>query len=90
MNRSPVAYGRSSRIASSPSAWTYSSARSPVQSSDIYKEIVRLREKYPDIPLYAVVSDMCASGGYYVASAADLVYAPIDLSGAAAARVRSA
>ncbi|MCB1789726.1 MAG: S49 family peptidase [Gammaproteobacteria bacterium] len=47
---------------------------SPVQSSDIYKEIVRLREKYPDIPLYAVVSDMCASGGYYVASAADRIY----------------
>jgi len=47
---------------------------SPVQSSDIYKEILRLREKYPDIPLYAVVSDMCASGGYYVASAADKIY----------------
>jgi protease-4 len=47
---------------------------SPVQSSDIYKEIIRLREKYPDIPLYAVVSDVCASGGYYVASAADAIY----------------
>ncbi len=47
---------------------------SPVQSSDIYKEILRLREKYPDIPLYAVVSDMCASGGYYVAAAADKIY----------------
>ena len=44
---------------------------SPVQSSYMYKEIVRLREKYPDIPLYAVVSDICASGGYYVAAAAD-------------------
>ena len=44
---------------------------SPVQSSDIHKEILRLREKYPDIPLYAVVSDICASGGYYVAAAAD-------------------
>ena len=48
---------------------------SPVQSSDIYKEIVRLREKYPDIPVYAVVSDICASGGYYVAAAADKIYA---------------
>ena len=47
---------------------------SPVQSSDMYKEILRLREKYPDIPLYAVVSDICASGGYYVASAADEIY----------------
>jgi protease-4 len=47
---------------------------SPVQSSYMYKEIVRLREEYPDIPLYAVVSDICASGGYYVASAADAIY----------------
>ena len=47
---------------------------SPVQSGDIHKEIRRLREKYPDIPLYAVVSDICASGGYYVASAADKIY----------------
>jgi protease-4 len=47
---------------------------SPVQSSYIHKEILRLREKYPDIPLYAVVSDICASGGYYVAAAADKIY----------------
>lgn len=47
---------------------------SPVQSSYIYREIKRLREKYPDIPLYAVVSDLCASGGYYVAAAADKIY----------------
>ena len=47
---------------------------SPVQSSYIQKEIARLREKYEDIPLYAVVSDICASGGYYVASAADRIY----------------
>jgi protease-4 len=36
--------------------------------------ILRLREKYPDVPLYAVVTDICASGGYYVASAADEIY----------------
>jgi protease-4 len=48
---------------------------SPVQSGYIYDEIKRLREKYPEIPLYAVISDMCASGGYYVASAADKIYA---------------
>lgn len=47
---------------------------SPVQSSDIYKEILRLRKKYPDIPLYAVVTDICASGGYYIAAAADRIY----------------
>jgi protease-4 len=47
----------------------------PVQAGYIYDEILRLREKYPDTPLYAVVSDMAASGGYYVASAADAIYA---------------
>ena len=48
---------------------------SPVQSGYIYDEILRLREKYPDTPLYAVVTDICASGGYYIASAADKIYA---------------
>jgi len=47
---------------------------SPVQSAYIYDEIRRLRELYPDTPLYAVVTDMCASGCYYVASAADEIY----------------
>lgn len=46
----------------------------PVQAGYIYDEILRLREKYPETPLYAVVSDMAASGGYYVASAADQIY----------------
>ncbi len=48
---------------------------SPVQAGYINDEIYRLREKHPDIPLYAVVEDMCASGGYYVAAAADKIYA---------------
>ncbi|WP_127477066.1 S49 family peptidase [Sulfurivermis fontis] len=48
---------------------------SPVQSGYVYDEIKRLRAKYPAIPLYAVVSDMCASGGYYIAAAADSIYA---------------
>ncbi len=48
---------------------------SAVQAGYIYDEIVRLREKYPDIPLYAVIVDVCASGGYYIASAADKIYA---------------
>ncbi|MGF1547186.1 MAG: signal peptide peptidase SppA [Thiotrichales bacterium] len=47
----------------------------PVQASYIYDEIKRLREEYPDIKLYAVVTDICASGGYYVAAAADEIYA---------------
>lgn len=47
---------------------------SPVQSGIIYDEIQRLRKKYPDIPLHAVVEDLCASGGYYIASAADKIY----------------
>jgi len=47
---------------------------SPVQAGQIYDEIKRLRAKYPNTPLYAVVEDICASGGYYVAAAADKVY----------------
>jgi protease-4 len=48
---------------------------SPVQSGYIYDEIVRLRDENPDTPLYAVITDICASGGYYIASAADKIYA---------------
>ena len=48
---------------------------SPVQSGYIYDEIQRLRKENPDTPLYAVVTDICASGGYYIASAADKIYA---------------
>lgn len=47
---------------------------SPVQAGHINDEIRRLREKYPKIPVYAVVEDICASGGYYVAVAADRIY----------------
>lgn len=47
---------------------------SPVQSGIINDEIRRLRAKHPEIPLYAVVEDVCASGGYYVAAAADKIY----------------
>jgi protease-4 len=48
---------------------------SPVQAGYINDEILRLREKHPDIPVYAVISDICASGGYYIAVAADRIYA---------------
>jgi protease IV len=47
---------------------------SPVQAGHINDEIKRLRAKYPNIPVYAVVEDICASGGYYVAVAADQIY----------------
>jgi protease IV len=47
---------------------------SPVQAQMIYDEMRRLRKKYPNIPLYAVVEDLCASGGYYVAVGADRIY----------------
>lgn len=48
---------------------------SPVQAGYVYDEILRLREKHPDTKLYAVITDMAASGGYYVAAAADEIYA---------------
>jgi signal peptide peptidase SppA, 36K type len=48
---------------------------SPVQSNYINSEIQRLRQLHPDIPVYAVITDVCASGGYYVAVAADKIYA---------------
>ncbi|NLR74654.1 MULTISPECIES: S49 family peptidase [Leeia] len=47
---------------------------SPVQAGIIHDEIRRLRKLHPGTPLYAVVEDLCASGGYYVAVAADRIY----------------
>lgn len=47
---------------------------SAVQSAYVYDEIRRQKAEHPDMPIYAVVSDMCASGGYYIASAADKIY----------------
>jgi protease IV len=47
---------------------------SPVQSSRIYNEIKRLRKDYQDKPIYVVVDELCASGGYFVAAAADKIY----------------
>lgn len=48
---------------------------SPVQAGMVYDAIVRLREQYPDTPVYAVATDLCASGGYYIAAAADRIFA---------------
>jgi protease-4 len=47
---------------------------SPVQAQTIYDEMKRLRKKHPEIPLYAVIEDVCASGGYFVAVGADRIY----------------
>ncbi|HRD64725.1 MAG TPA: signal peptide peptidase SppA [Candidatus Competibacter sp.] len=48
---------------------------SPVQAGEIYDEIRKLRQQYPKIPVHAVASDVCASGGYYIAAAAQNIYA---------------
>lgn len=47
---------------------------SPVQAGIINDEMRRLRTAHPETPLYVVVEDICASGGYYVAVAADKIY----------------
>lgn len=48
---------------------------SPVQSAQIYREIERLKSKHPEKKVYAVAEDIAASGAYYVAAAADEIYA---------------
>src|SRR5690606_25731183 len=47
---------------------------SPVQAGQIHQEMRRLRARHPKTPLYVVVEDVCASGGYYVAAGADRIY----------------
>jgi len=47
---------------------------SPVQSSYVYDEIRKIKKDHPDLPIYAVVSDICASGCYYIASASDKIF----------------
>ncbi|MFP5431359.1 MAG: signal peptide peptidase SppA [Gammaproteobacteria bacterium] len=55
---------------------------SPVQSAYIYEEIRRLRGIHKDKKVYAVITDMGASGAYYIAVAADQIYvAPGSLVG---------
>jgi protease-4 len=48
---------------------------SAVHAGYINDEVYRLRAKYPDIPVYAVITDTCASGGYYIAVAANRIFA---------------
>jgi protease-4 len=63
---------------------------SPVQAGYIYNEIKRLKAKHPDTPVYAVITDVCASGGYYVAAAADKIYAdPSSIVGSIGVRMDS-
>lgn len=47
---------------------------SPVQSGYVYDEIRRLKKEHPDLPIYSVVGDICASGGYYIAAASDKIF----------------
>lgn len=47
---------------------------SPVQSAYVYDEIMRLKAAHKDKKLYAVITDVGASGAYYMASAADQIY----------------
>ncbi len=47
---------------------------SPVQAGYVNDEITRLKSEHPEMPVYAVVTDLCASGGYYIAVAADEIY----------------
>ncbi len=47
---------------------------SPVQSSYIFNEIRKIKSENPEMPIYAVASDICASGCYFIASAADKIY----------------
>lgn len=47
---------------------------SPVQSAYVYEEIRTIKKQHPDLPIYAVVSDICASGCYYIASATDKIF----------------
>jgi len=48
---------------------------SPVQAGIMYDDIIRLREEFPDKPVHAVVGNLAASAGYYIATAADQIYA---------------
>ena len=48
---------------------------SPVQAGYVYDEIQRLKTTRDDFPVYAVIMDLGASGAYYIAAAADEIYA---------------
>jgi len=61
---------------------------SPVQSSEIFNEIQRLKAEHPDMPVYAVAEDSMASGGYFIAAAADEIFVnPASLVGSIGVRM---
>lgn len=47
---------------------------SPVQSSYVYEAIRKIKSDRPELPIHAVVEDLCASGCYFIASAADKIF----------------
>ena len=48
---------------------------SPVQAGYVFDEIRRLKQTRENFPVYAVITDLGASGAYYIAAAADEIYA---------------
>jgi protease-4 len=40
----------------------------------VYEEIRKIKKEHPNLPIYAVVSDMCASGCYFIVSASDKIF----------------
>ena len=63
---------------------------SPVQSDEINSEITRLKGLFPNKPVHVVVSDVCASGGYYIAAAADKIFVnPSSIVGSIGVRMDS-
>lgn len=55
---------------------------SAVQAAYVFDEIRRQKAEHPNLPIYSVVGDICASGGYYIAAASDKIYvSPASLIG---------
>lgn len=48
---------------------------SPVQADYMFNLIQYYRQKYPSTPVYAVCADSCTSAAYYIATAAEKIYA---------------
>lgn len=47
---------------------------SPVQAGIVFDELMSLKAKHKDVPLYAVIEDLGASAAYYIAASADKIY----------------
>ncbi|MBF0382594.1 MAG: S49 family peptidase [Magnetococcales bacterium] len=48
---------------------------SPVQAGQVYDAMLHLQKRFPKMPVYAALEDICASGGYYIAASAPKIYA---------------